>query len=150
MRKSLKYLVAVGLWLCIYHPSLYAQSYIVISDDVGGRIGTYVEAFSAVRASGQKVVIDGVCLSACTLVLGIIPRHRICARPHSRLGFHAAWHPGPDGRPVTSEAGTQALWDVYPAYLRKWILSQGGLSRKMIYAHGKTLREVVAICKDTP
>ena len=30
------------------------------------------------RKSGQRVVIDGTCASACTLVLGVIPHDRIC------------------------------------------------------------------------
>ena len=47
-----------------------------ISDDVGGRIGAYVEQFSQVKQTGERVVIDGACLSACTLVLGIVPRNR--------------------------------------------------------------------------
>ena len=42
-----------------------------ISDDVGGRIGAYVEQFSQVKQTGERVVIDGACLSACTLVLEI-------------------------------------------------------------------------------
>src|SRR5262249_22131122 len=102
-----------------------------ISDDVGGRIGAYVDQFSQVRNSGEKVVIDGACLSACTLVLGIVPRNRICVTRRAMLGFHAAWMPGPDGKPVRSSAGTQALWDMYPAHVRQWITSRGGLTAKM-------------------
>ena len=66
-----------------------------ISDDVGGRIGAYVDQYSQVRNTGERVVIDGVCLSACTLVLGIVPRNRICVTRRAMLGFHAAWMPGP-------------------------------------------------------
>ena len=62
-----------------------------ISDDVGGRIGAYVEQYSQVKQNGERVVIDGTCLSACTLVLGIVPRDRICVTRRAMLGFHAAW-----------------------------------------------------------
>ena len=99
-----------------------------ISDDVGGRIGAYVDQYSAVRDSGERVVIDGACLSACTLVLGIVPRNRICVTRNAMLGFHAAWMPGPNGKPVPSAVGTQALWDLYPQNVRRWINSRGGLS----------------------
>ena len=44
-----------------------------IQDDVGGRIGQYVETFAALRDSGERVMIDGACLSACTMVLGLDP-----------------------------------------------------------------------------
>ena len=82
-----------------------------ISEDRGGQIGRYLQTFATLRSSGERVIIDGNCLSACTLVLGMIPRNRICATPRARLGFHAAWMPGADGRPVTSKLGTRALWN---------------------------------------
>src|SRR5712692_7152740 len=77
-----------------------------ISDDIGGRIGAYVDQYSAIRNSGERVVIDGACLSACTLVLGIVPRNRICVTRRATLGFHAAWMPGANGKPVPSSVGT--------------------------------------------
>ena len=110
-----------------------------ISDDVGGRIGAYVDQYSAVRNSGERVVIDGACLSACTLVLGIVPRNRICVTRRAMLGFHAAWMPGPNGKPVPSAVGTQALWDLYPQNVRRWINARGGLSSKMMFLRGHEL-----------
>jgi hypothetical protein len=118
-----------------------------ISDDVGGRIGTYVDQYSAIRASGERVVIDGVCLSACTLVLGIVPRHRICVTRRAMLGFHAAWMPGPQGRPVPSAIGTRALWDMYPPQVRRWINSRGGLSAKMMFLRGRELLSMYPECR---
>ena len=72
-----------------------------ISEDRGGQIGRYLQAYAAVRSSGENVVVDGSCLSACTLLLGVVPRERICATQNARFGFHAAWMPDHDGRPVT-------------------------------------------------
>lgn len=118
-----------------------------ISDDVGGRIGAYVDQYSAVRASGEQVVIDGPCLSACTLVLGIVPRSRICVTRRAMLGFHAAWMPGPRGRPVRSTAGTQALWDLYPPKVRRWINARGGLSSKMMFLRGRELLSMYPECR---
>jgi hypothetical protein len=117
-----------------------------IAEDRGGQIGHYLEAFATVRSSGENVVIDGNCLSACTLVLGLIPRSRICATSRARLGFHAAWMPDSDGRPVTSVMGTQALWNIYPGSVRHWISRHGGLSRRMIYLQGRELSRIVPRC----
>jgi hypothetical protein len=117
-----------------------------ISDDVGGRIGTYVDQYSQVRNSGEQVVIDGVCLSACTLVLGLVPRNRICVTRRAMLGFHAAWMPGPLGKPVLSTSGTQALWDIYPAHVRRWINARGGLSAKMVFLRGRELLSMYPEC----
>ena len=118
-----------------------------ISDDVGGRIGAYVDQYSQVRASGERVIIDGTCLSACTLVLGIVPRNRICVTRRAMLGFHAAWMPGSNGKPVRSEVGTQALWDLYPQHVRKWISARGGLSSKMMFLRGSELVAMYPECR---
>ena len=118
-----------------------------ISDDVGGRIGAYVDQFSQVRNSGERVVIDGACLSACTLVLGIVPRNRICVTRRAMLGFHAAWMPGPQGKPVPSAVGTQALWDLYPQHVRRWINARGGLTSKMMFLRGAELMSMYPECR---
>jgi len=117
-----------------------------IADDRGGQIGRYLETFTTVRSSGERVVIDGNCLSACTLVLGLVPHERICATHRARFGFHAAWMPDRDGRPVTSPLGTQALWSIYPASVRRWISTHGGLSGNMIFMQGRDLTGIVASC----
>ncbi|HEY1474408.1 MAG TPA: hypothetical protein VGF53_10025 [Pseudolabrys sp.] len=118
-----------------------------IAEDRGGQIGQYLQNFTAMRQSGERVIVDGNCLSACTLVLGVIPSDRICATARARFGFHAAWMPDPNGRPVTSPMGTQALWNIYPVSVRHWINQHGGLSRKMIYMQGRSLSGIVASCE---
>ena len=45
---------------------------------------------SGCAQSGERVVIDGPCLSACTLVLSTVPSNRICVTRRAVLGFHAA------------------------------------------------------------
>ena len=55
----------------------------------GGAVDAYRAAFARVRQSGERVIIDGPCLSACTLVLSTIPRNRICVTRRAVLGFHA-------------------------------------------------------------
>lgn len=123
-----------------------ASATILISEDRGGQIGHYLQTFAIARASGERVVIDGNCLSACTLVLGLVPRERVCVTQRARLGFHAAWMPDENGRPVTSPMGTQALWNIYPNHIRGWITRHGGLQRKMIFLQGRELNTMVASC----
>jgi hypothetical protein len=121
-----------------------------IADDRGGQIGRYLQAFTTIRSSGERVVIDGNCLSACTLVLGLVPHERICVTHRARFGFHAAWMPDRDGRPVTSSLGTQALWSIYPPSVRRWISTHGGLSGNMIFMQGRDLNGIVASCDRDP
>ena len=44
-----------------------ARADIRIVSSAGGEVGSYLRLFAAVRQSGQRVIIDGPCLSACTL-----------------------------------------------------------------------------------
>jgi hypothetical protein len=115
--------------------------------DGGGQIGPYLERLAALRSSGQQVVIDGPCLSACTLLLGVIPRERICVTSRARLGFHAAWHPGENGRPTPSQGGTQLLMEIYPQHVRRWIARQGGLTQNMKYLTGRALTLMYPTCQ---
>ena len=52
-----------------------ASAAVHIVNDPGGEISSYLLAFKKMRAAGERVVIDGPCLSACTLLTGIVPRH---------------------------------------------------------------------------
>lgn len=117
-----------------------------ITADNGGRMGDYAARFLQVRQSGERVVIDGVCLSACTMVLGLVPRDRICATERAVLGFHAAWQPDGNGGRIPSAPATAALMDTYPASVRAWIARRGGLTPKMIFMRGRELGGVVARC----
>ena len=67
-----------------------AHAEIRILASPGGQVGPFLDLFDKVRATGERVVIDGPCLSACTLVLSTIPQDRICVTPRAVLGFHAA------------------------------------------------------------
>ena len=127
-----------------------ASAEVRIAEDRGGQIGQYLQTFNTMRSSGEHIVIDGNCLSACTLVLGVIPRNRMCATSRARFGFHAAWMPDGNGRPVTSTMGTRALWNIYPAPVRQWIDRHGGLSRKMIFLQGDDLAAIIAPCNQGP
>jgi hypothetical protein len=124
-----------------------ASAGVRIVSDAGGQIGPYLEQLVALRSSGERVIIDGPCLSACTMVLGVIPRERICVTRRARLGFHAAWHPGSNGRPITSRGGTQLLMDIYPPNVRRWIARKGGLTQRMVYLHGRELASMYQTCR---
>jgi hypothetical protein len=123
-----------------------ASATVRIKADPGGQIGPYLENLVALRGSGERVVIDGPCLSACTMLLGVIPRERICVTSRARLGFHAAWHPGTNGQPITSREATKLLMEIYPEHVRSWIKERGGLSPKMMFLSGRELAAMYATC----
>ena len=119
-----------------------------ITSDPGGEIGTYLQRFESLRLSGQNVVIDGACLSACTLVLGAIPRDHICVTSRARLGFHTAWRPDEFGRPVISRDGTDVLMSNYPLQIRNWIFRHGGLTPRLMYLTGSELASMYPACEE--
>jgi hypothetical protein len=124
-----------------------ASATVRIVGDYGGQIGPYLEHLAELRHSGERVIIDGPCLSACTMILGVIPRDRICVTRRARLGFHAAWNPGNDGVPVVSTGGTQLLMEIYPQQVRQWINRQGGLKQRMVYLTGRELTSMYRTCR---
>jgi hypothetical protein len=117
-----------------------------IAEDRGGKIGTYIDRYQGLRGSGETVIIDGLCASACTMVLGAVPRERICVTSQAVLGFHAAWDSGANGRAVTNPGATQMLYSLYPSSVRRWIAARGGLKPQMIFLRGKELMSMYRPC----
>jgi hypothetical protein len=123
-----------------------ASATIRITSDPGGQIGPYLDNLTNLRSSGERVIIDGPCLSACTMILGVIPRDHLCVTSRARLGFHAAWRPDDAGRAVVSRDGTQLLMAVYPQQVRNWIARRGGLTPHMMYLSGRELTSMYPAC----
>ena len=123
-----------------------ASAEVRIEQDFGGQIGPYLDKFAWVRESGQRVVIDGQCFSACTLVLAVVPPNRICITSRAMLGFHAAWTPDEYGRPVFSRGGTKVLWRFYPPRIRGWISRHGGLTGRTIFMRARELATMYQTC----
>jgi hypothetical protein len=123
-----------------------SRAVVRIGEDRGGRIGTYVDKYQDLRSSGQTVIIDGLCASACTIVLGAVPHDKICVTSHANLGFHAAWDFGANGRAITNPEATQMLYSMYPAAVKRWITARGGLTPHMIFLHGKQLMSMYKPC----
>ncbi|MBR0710460.1 hypothetical protein [Bradyrhizobium liaoningense] len=117
-----------------------------ITDDRGGSIGKYVYKYERLRASGQRVIIDGFCASACTIVLASLPAERICVTSRAELAFHAAWDIGPRGRAVTNAGATRMMYLMYPAPVRRWIARRGGLTPRTIFLRGNPLQAMYRAC----
>ena len=103
-RKRLTTLLAAVILLASVEAS---DAVVRIAQDAGGRIGAYIDRYQGVRGSGERVIIDGVCASACTIVLGSVPHDKICVTSRARLGFHAAWDFG-FGRPHDNRSRSNA------------------------------------------
>ena len=113
----------------------------------GGNVVAYLEFFALLERSGERVILDGPCFSACTLVLSAVPRERICVTRRAVLGFHAAQllDVGSRRRYAAPEA-TQVLGATYPADVRSWIAQHGGLTSKLIILRGQELASLYPTC----
>jgi hypothetical protein len=91
---------------------------IEINNDRGGFVFVYQARWEKLAMQGVNVRISGPCLSACTILLGYIPRRDICVTPNASFGFHLA----------TMQYATDQLWKAYPEDIRDWINQHGGLA----------------------
>ena len=136
---------AVSAALLLIASIVPATATVRIYDDRGGQIGNYLAKYQALKMSGERVAIDGICASACTMLLGAIPRSRICVTPRAVLAFHAAWDPSGDA--VVSSEGNRYLWSNYPRDVREWISRHGGLRPQIIYLRGPELSAMYPACR---
>jgi hypothetical protein len=117
-----------------------------IADDRGGRIGTYFDKYHSLRTSGESVIIDGHCASACTIVLGTVPHDKICVTSRANFGFHAAWDLDANGREVANSGATRTLYSMYPCLVRRWIAVRGGLKPQLVFLRGEKLTSMYRSC----
>jgi len=124
-----------------------AQADVRILGSPGGQVGPFLDLFERVRASGERVVIDGPCLSACTLVLSLVPSERICVTRRAVLGFHEARSIGRRGRLYSEPEASELVLQAYPASVQGWIRHRGGLSSRLLLLRGRELAALYPTCR---
>jgi hypothetical protein len=137
-------LLAVALWA---FATLLARAEVRILGSPGGRVGPFIDLFDQVRASGERVVIDGPCMSACTLVLSVVPNERICVTRRAVLGFHAARSIDRRGRVYAEPEASQLVLEAYPGPVRDWIIRRGGLTSRLLLLRGRELTAMYRPCR---
>jgi len=143
MRKAVfKLIVAAGLF-----GAAPVQAEVRILASPGGEVGPFLDLFERVNASGERVVIDGPCLSACTLVLMTVPRERICVTRRAVLGFHAARSIDSRGRIYAEPEASLEVQESYPAPVRDWIARRGGLTSRLLLLRGRELAAIYPRCR---
>ena len=114
----------------------------------GGEATSFLKYFERLRESGERVVIDGPCFSACTLVFDIVPKSRICVTRRAILGFHAARLVDQrTGEEFAAPEATRVVDEAYPPPLRAWIRRHGGLTRRPIFLYGRELATMYPLCR---
>ena len=93
--------------------------------DFGGGIIERMQVVELLEKANVAVEISGICLSACTLYLGL---PNVCVEPKTVLGFHSAYFTNEEGQPVLSDFGNTVLMEYYPPNIRKWVTEKKALS----------------------
>ncbi len=134
--------VASVLMTCV------ASADVRIVNDPGGEVSAYILKFQGMRTTGEHVVIDGPCLSACTLLTGILPRNHVCVTSRAVLGFHAASYYDDASRSlVPTREGSRLVMSLYPQEIRSWIGRHGGLRPQLITMRGRDLTAMYRTCQ---
>lgn len=97
----------------------------VITQDLGGNPYEFMERYAAQRHRGDTFEIDGICFSACTLILAEIPADHVCVTSYARLGFHSAWTEDENGKRMFVEEATRVIWSAYPQNVRALLQKHG-------------------------
>jgi len=124
-----------------------ARAELRIVSSPGGEVDSYLRLFAMVRQSGERVIIDGPCLSACTLVLSAVPEDRICITRRAILGFHAARRLDEGGQLYAAPHETRRLAATYPAPIRSWIRTQRRPDGKTAFFELTPLAAFYRLCR---
>jgi hypothetical protein len=133
----MKYLLLVigsALFLQIA-PAARAET-VDVYDDHGGSVAAYDRHWAELEERGVSVRIVGPCQSACTVLLGHIPRKKICVMPEASFGFHLAH----------LSSATATLWKGYDPDIRAWINAHGGLQKDFIWLRAPEIFDYFQKC----
>jgi hypothetical protein len=103
------------------------RNYFTVRNSHGGNVARFAIRAAQLQKKGTIVKFAGRCDSACTLYLGL-PKSQTCIARGASFRFHA---------PVTrsgkaSMAAHRFMYASYPGWVRSWISSKGGMTRRLI------------------
>lgn len=110
---------------------------VVIDDDYGGNVGTYISWWNRVREAAIQVRYRGMCISACTIGLSL-PREQMCVENTASFGFHLATIDG-KGDPEITAALIQRY---YPQAVQEWLRTRRLTVEQVIFL---SARQIVAM-----
>ena len=147
--KKLLTALAFGLALLTAVP---AQGAMRITFDPGGSLNLFIDRYDAIHASGGKVIIDGPCISACTLITGLMLRENVCITKRASLGFHSASELNMlTGTKKYSKEGTQQMWGLFPDDVKMLVILAGwdGASEheEVVFVRYEQLKGIYQDCK---
>jgi hypothetical protein len=126
-------------------PLLSDPPTIIIKYDEGGEVSKYERRERAWEAQGRRIVVRGLCGSACTIYL---KSPFLCAEPTAQFVFHASYFRyGKLGTAGDDPEGNTYMLQWYPFRIKEFIASQGGLTTTPIFLEGRWMQQLVPACR---
>jgi hypothetical protein len=101
---------------------------ITLYHEQGGALNEHWERFQLYADRNDEVELRGECYSACTLVMSLLPRERICVGERASLHFHRARYGAGEYAGKPNGWATHLMYQSYPDDIRAWLDSKGGES----------------------
>lgn len=123
---------------------------ITIGDTPGGMIDDFQFFFDTIRKSKVPVRVEGLCVSACTLVFSL-PHEQVCVTDTASFGFHLASSDGEHGDPNLTAAMRRRFYPVaLNTYIDGYTKLHGELTLRVIYVSAATITKlgIFDFCKD--
>ena len=57
----------------------------------GGNVWEFMADYQEMRVNNERLAVHGLCASACTYFLNIVPKENVCADDSARFGFHGVY-----------------------------------------------------------
>jgi len=131
MRRIIAVALAIGLLASpVSGKEIETAPTLVIHFSPGGSLFQFTEKYNDIEERGGRVIIDGVCISACTLVLGLVTLDRVCTTSRGVFAFHSASVEG-----KFSADGTGILWAMMPEQVREFFRQQGWAGPEQEHEH---------------
>jgi hypothetical protein len=119
------FVTAAALVLAVGFGVTSASAATRITFDGGGSLGAYIDKYQTAKQKGERFIIDGLCISACTFITGFIEKRNVCTTERGYLVFHSASYLYANGMRSHSEEGTRLMWRIYPKEVRQALIERG-------------------------
>ena len=123
---------------------------ILVKEDTGGRLDWYMKSLDMIKKAGLGVRFDGMCASACTMIVSEQFNLDVCVTENAKLGIHHPFLMSSDGEisySIPSIAQANQIWSEvfykkYPEWLRKFIDANNGAPDVYLGAKTSDMLEV--------
>lgn len=126
-----------------------AHATTVITGNGGGVVEDFWVEIQSHAMRGEKIVVDGPCMSACTLTLVLADKGLMCATPRAIFSFHRAYSGKPGTKAYEDDGGwTDVMMAQLPKPVSAWLSDHGGITHAWKTLAGDEMTARVPVCPE--